>query len=382
MLRQTTLLTLSGLHSLGERRGLALVTIISVAAVVGVLVSLLAIREGTGIFQPTRDDEAIVLSRGASNVTQSAISREAFAIIAETPGVRKSAEGRPAAYASVVVPVDALRRDGKRGAVNLSGCTDGWERVEPNIQVIAGRLYRPGVRELLVSEPIYRMFSGFEIGEHIMLHGMQWTVVGRFVSRDSDAFLQADAETVLSAFGRNSFGQVKVRLDSPAAFDLFAGSLARNPATPVEVRTAAEQFEQSFGNMRRLLTFVAWFIGGLMAAGAVCGALNSLYASVDSRQRDIATLRALGFSAAPVVASILVESLLLALPGAALGAVIAWFLFNGNFVNSGSLVFKLSVTPYLLATGVGLGLLIGLIGGSLPAIHAARRPTAAGLRAG
>jgi putative ABC transport system permease protein len=133
--------------------------------------------------------------------------------------------------------------------------------------------------------------------------------------------------------------------------------------------------------MRRLLTFVSWFIAGLMASGAICGALNSLYASVESRQREIATLRALGFNGVPVMTSVLAESLLLALPGALLGALVAWLLFNGNFVNSGSLLFKLSVTPYLVALGVVLGLAIGLVGGSLPALRAARQPVAEALRA-
>jgi putative ABC transport system permease protein len=381
--RQTALLTLSGLRSLSERRGVTLVTIVSVAAVVGVLISLLAIREGTSIFQPSRADEAIVLSRGASNIAQSSLTREAVATIVASPGVRKSLDGRAYAYASTVITVDALRRDGKRGAVNLAGYTDGWQRVDGDVKIVAGRLYQPAVRELVVSEPIRKMFRGFDIGEHVTLHGTQWTVVGVFASSDSlaDSQLRADAETVMSAFGRNTFGQVDVRLDSPEAFRVFADSLARNPAVAVEVKTTGEQFEQSFGTLRRLLTFIAWFIGGVMAAGAICGALNSLYASVESRQREIATLRAVGFNALPVVTSVLIESALLALPGALLGALCAWLLFNGNFVNSGSVLFKLSVTPHLLAVGVGLGLAIGLIGGSLPALRAARLPVASALRA-
>jgi len=384
MLTQTKLLTLSGLHSLTERSGVALVTSISVAAVVGVLISLLAIREGTSIFRPARADEAIVLSRGAGNVSQSAIGREAFAVIAEAPGVKKNPDGSPQAYASIVVSVDALRRDGKRGSVNLAGYTDGWRQVEGNGRVIAGRFFRPAVRELMVSESVRKMFRGFDVGERIALRGVQWTIVGVFDSGDSsaDGFLQADAATVMSAFGRNSFSQVNVRLNSPSAFGIFAESLARNPTLAVDVRTAAEHFERSFGNMRRLLTFVAWFIGGLMAAGATCGALNSLYASVESRQAEIATLRALGFNAVPVVASILIESLLLALPGAALGALIAWRLFDGNFVGSSGLLFQLSVTPYLVALGVACGLAIGVVGGLMPALSAARRPVAEGLRAG
>jgi putative ABC transport system permease protein len=383
LVRQTALLMLSGLRSLDQRRAVALVTIVSVTAVVCVLISLLAIREGTSIFRPVRADEAIVLSRGASNVSQSTLSREAVATIVQAPGIKKGRDGHPYAYASTVISVDALRRDGRRGAVNLAGYTQGWERVDGDVKVVAGRRYRAAVREIMVSEAIGKMYRGFDVGEHIILHGSQWAVVGVFAPWDSraDGLLLADAETVNAAFGHNAFGQVKVRLESPAAFELFAGSLVDNPAVSVEVKTASADFEQNFGGMRRLLTFVSYFIGAIMAAGAVCGALNSLYVSVDSRRQEIATLRAVGFRAGPVITSILIESVLLALPGALLGALIAWLLFNGNFVNSGALLFKLNVTPRLLLLGVGWGLMIGLVGGSLPALRAVRLPIAAALRA-
>jgi putative ABC transport system permease protein len=385
MLKQTALLTLTGLRSLAERRLAALVTVISVTTVVSVLVSMLAIREGTSIFQPesARKDEATVLSRGAANGFQSALTRDAYATIAEAPGVKKGADGRPNAYAFTIVSVDALRRDGKRGAVNLIGYTDNWQRVDTDVRLVAGRWYRPALRELVVSDPIRKMYRGFEIGDHITLRGTQWTVVGVFASSDSlaDSLLRADAETVMSAFGRNTFGQVNVQLESPAAYKLFADSLSNNPAISVDVKTVAEQFEQSFGVLKRLLTFISYFIGAVMASGAICGALNSLYASVDSRQREIATLRAVGFRGTPIIISVLIEAVLLALPGALLGALIAWVLFNGNAVNTGSLIFKLSVTPHLLAVGIWWALAIGLIGGSLPALRAARQPVATALRA-
>lgn len=383
ILRQMGLLTLSGLRSLGARGGVALVTIISVTAVVCVLISLLAIREGTGIFQPTRSDEVIVLSRGAANIAQSNLGRADVAAILQAPGIRTNENGDPYAFASTVIPVDALRRDGKRGVVSLAGYAPGWERVQDGVTVVAGRMYRPAVREIMVSEPIREMYRGFDIGNRIVLRGVPWTVVGVFASGDSrtDGLLLSDAETVIAAFGRNSFGQVTIRLESPSAFRPFVDSLARNPAIAVDVRTAHEEFEQNFGFMRRLLTFVSYFIGTIMACGAVCGALNSVYASVDARRQEIATVRALGFRGLPVVASILAESMLLAFPGAVLGALIAWLMFNGNFVNSGALLFKLSVTPQLLAVGIAWGLSIGLLGGSLPALRASRLPIATALRA-
>lgn len=385
LFRQTALLTLTGLRGLAQRRGAALVTVISITTVVGVLVSLLAIREGTSIFQPqaARADEATVLSRGAPNGFQSSISRAEFAAIADTPGVKQGADGHPNAYAFAVVSVDALRKDGRRGAVNLVGYTQGWQRVDGDVKIIAGRLYRPALRELIVSEPIRKMYRGFDVGDHIILRGTEWTVVGVFATSDSlaDSLLRADAATVMSAFGRNTFGQVNVQLQSPAAFKLFADSLAHNPAVSVDVLTVAQQYEKSFGGLKRLLTFISYFIGAVMASGAIFGALNSLYASVESRQRELATLRAVGFNSVPIIVSVLIESILLALPGALLGALLAWILFNGNAVNTGSLIFKLSVTPHLLAVGIWWALAIGLAGGSLPALRAARRPVATALRA-
>jgi putative ABC transport system permease protein len=385
MLRQTALLTLMGLHNLRQRRSAAIVTIVSVTTAVGVLVSLLAIREGTNILRPgsARTDEAGVLSRGATSSIDSALSREDFASIMEAPGVKKSADGRPYAYASTVVSVDALRRSGERGTVNLVGYTDGWQRVDAGIRVMAGRLNRPALHELIVSEPIHKMFLGFDIGDHITLRGTQWTVVGIFTSGDSlaDSALLADAETVMSAFGRNTLSQVNVMLESPASFKVFTDSLDHNPAVTVEVKTVAEQYEQNFSGLRRVLAFISYFIGGVMAGGAACAALNSMYVAVDSRRRETATLRAVGFNSFPIITAVLIESTLLALPGAILGTLIAWLLFNGQAVSTNSLVFKLRVTPHLLFLAIGWGLAIGLVGGLLPALRAARRPVATAMRA-
>ncbi len=384
MLEQTALLTVTGLRGLPQRRAAALVTVVSVTTVVGVLVSLLAIREGTSIFQPesARADEAVVLSRGAESAVESALSREDFATIAEAPGVKKCM-GHPCAYAFTEVSVDALRRDGNRGTVNLIGYTDGWRRAG-DVKVVAGRPYRPGLRELMVSEPIQKMYRGFDLGDHVTLRGTQWTVVGLFTSGDSlaDGALWSDAETVMSTFGRNTFSQASVRLESPAAFKVFADSLDHNPSVAVQVETVAEQYEQSFAGLRRVLAFISYFIGGVLAGGATCAALNSMYASVDSRRREIATLRAVGFNALPVITSVLIESALLALPGAIGGTLIAWLLFNGSAVSTRGLVFQLSVTPHLLGVAICWALAIGLLGGALPALRAARLPVAAALRAG
>jgi putative ABC transport system permease protein len=384
--KQVFALTATGLWSIAERRGSSLVTVIGVTSVVGVLASLLSMREGVATLD--RDsagaDRVVVQSRGATSLIESVLGRDVVSAIADAPGVRRAADGTPYVAASAFVSVDAIRHNGKRGSVLLVGITPGATLVEPDLRILEGRTYRPAVHELIVSDSIRRIFGGLEIGNRITLRGVEWQVVGVFAGRDSlnDSVLRADAETVMSAFGRNVFQQIDARLESPAAYRTFADALARNPAIAVDVKTLAESRSAALGDLERLLNFVAWFIGGVMAAGAVCGALNSLYASVDARRQEIATLRAIGFSNVPIVLSLLIEGMLLALPGAVIGALIAWTLFDGNVVNTDGRVFTLVITPRVLLDCVGWALAIGLLGGSLPALRAARMPVATALRTG
>jgi putative ABC transport system permease protein len=185
----------------------------------------------------------------------------------------------------------------------------------------------------------------------------------------------------MSAFGRTTFQQINVQLESPADIPRFKDSITANPSIEVDVKTLAQNFSDGFGQLNKLLNFVSYFVGAVMASGAVFGALNSLYASVDSRRREIATLRAIGFNSGPIILSVLIEGIVLSVPGAFLGALIAWLLFNGNVVNTQGLIFKLSVTPHLVVISIFWALSIGLIGGSLPALRAARLPVATALRA-
>jgi len=384
-LSQASMLTVTSLQGLPHRRGAALVTVVSVAAVVGVLSSLLAIRAGTSIFSPqaARTDELVVVGRGARNAFQSVLSRDAVLTVEDASGVKHAPDGRAYAYAFVLVPVDATKKSGKRGTVYLVGYTAGVDLVEPDVKPIAGRWYRPALHELMVSDPIRKMYKGMEVGSHISLRGTDWTIVGVFSGNNTlgDSLLRADADTVMAAFGRNTYQQVNLVLDSPGVLDRFKKALADNPAIAVDVKTVADDFKENFGQLNQLLDFVAYFVGGVMASGAIFGALNSLYASVDARRREIATLRAIGFNGRSVITSVLAESLVLSVPGALLGAGISWLLFSGNVVSTGGLIFHLSVTGRVFLVSMVWALVIGLIGGSLPAWRAAHVPVATALRA-
>jgi len=383
--RQTSMLLITSLRGLGQRRAAAIVTLVSVSTVVAVLVSLLAIREGTAIFSDSaaRPDVAIVVGRGALNAFQSVLTRDAVLAIEDAPGIKKTAQGTPYAYAFIIVSVDAIKHDGKRGGVSLVGYTAGSDLVDGAPRIIAGRMYKPAVHELIVSDPIRRMYRGMNVGDRLMLRGTEWTVVGVFGTTNSigDSILRADAETVMTAFNHPTFQQVNVVVESPTAFERLKAALTANPALAVDVKTAAQNNRENFGQLNLLVEFIAYFIGGVMASGAVFGALNSLYASVDARRREIATLRAIGFNALPVITAVLLESILIALPGAFIGALIAWWRFNGNLTNTQGLIFTLNVTPHLLRIAIFWALAIGLIGGSLPALRAARLPVATAMRA-
>jgi len=384
-LKQTVALTAAGLSSIKERRGSSFVTIISVTAAVGVLSSLLAIREGASIFNGgnARPDIVDVISRGATSTPQSVITRDTLSVIESAPGVKRAPDGRPYVTASTFVSVDAVKKNGKTGNVYLVGFSSGSSLVQSNVKIIEGRQYRQGLHEVTVSEPIRKMYRNMNIGNHLVLLKTEWTIVGVFAGNDSigDSVLRADADTVMSAFSRNTYQAAQVQLESPEAFSRFRDALTNNPAIAVEVRTLSQSMKDNFGQLNSLLDFVAYFVGTVMASGAVFGALNSLYASVDARRREIATLRAVGFRGTPIVLSVLIEGMLLSLPGAFLGALVAWVLFNGNVVDVAGLIFKLTVTPHLLQVSILWALAIGLIGGSLPALRAARLPVATALRA-
>ncbi len=384
-LRQTLALASAGLAGIKQRRISSLVTVVGVTTAVGVLVSLLAISTGTQIFtgqnSDSRRSSAVVFSRGAANGMQSVIKREDLAVIENAPGV-KWTDGKPWVVATTTVSVDAIKKDGKRANTFLAGFSPGVFVVESDVKLLAGRQYRPGLHELTVPEPITKQYKNMQLGSHLNLRGTQWTIVGVSAGLDTidDSELRGDAETVMSAFGLNTYQLAEVTLTSDSAFQGFKDALINNPAVALDVKTELQYNKDQFGQLTTLVDFVAYFIGAVMGSGAVFGALNSLYASVDARRREIATLRAIGFGGGPLIISVLVEGVVLAVPGALLGALIAWFAFSGKAVDMQGLVFKLTVTSTLVVNGVVWGVAIGLIGALLPALRAAQVPVATALR--
>lgn len=381
-LRQTAALTGFGLRSIPARLGASLVTIVGILTVVAVLVSLLSMGEGAQQWETgqSRPDRAVVLSKGALSAGASHLTRDEIGVLAHEPGVKKDSLGNPLVTTGRMIGVDVVTKANERGTLYLVGQTN--HHVYPEIHVLAGHWPRPGLHELAVSKVAQRLDKDLEIGDHIHLRGSDWTIVCVFEDAKGvfEQVLFGDGETVLSAFGQNTFQQMTVMLDSPTAYQRFKQAVLADPSLKVDVFTEAENREKTFTGLRSLLDFVSYFIGVLMAMGAVCAALSSLYASVDARGREIATLRALGFQSTPVLASVLIEGMLLALGAAILGALIPWLIFKGRVISALGLTFPLVVSPHLIVIAIIWALVIGLLGGILPAMRAARLPVATAMR--
>jgi putative ABC transport system permease protein len=384
LIRQFFALLIMSLAGIPQRLGSVLTIIIGVACAVGVLVSMLSM--GAGARQQEQANvraDGVVLTSVGARVFQSSVPREEAAVIRDMPGIRRGTDGEPIVTFESYFPMEGRRRvTGTRVFMPLVGITESVLQYRPQMHFTSGRMVQRGLRELIVSNACARQFTGFEIGDRRSLPGGDWTVVGHFdqgVGQPCSVY--ADVDILMSTFARTSYSTVSVVLGSASDYDAFRKAVQTNPTLHLEARHEREVVEDSFKQLNALFDFVSYFVGTIMAIGATLGAVNSLYSIVDARRRELATLRAIGFGSGAITASILCESVLLALPGALLGAGLAWALFSGLSVSPFGYSFQLEITRALVLTGVVWALAMGLFGGLLPALRAARVPVTTALRA-
>jgi putative ABC transport system permease protein len=392
-LSQIAAVSLMNLRCLPQRIGASSVVIVGIAGVVAVLVSVLAMSTGlVKTLQASGPENRVIVVRTGSNAELlSSLTAEEALAIGDSAGIARSADGHKLVSPETLMTVNLIKRDGEEASAPFRGISPEGFAVHPEIKLIAGRSFRPGVAELMVGKSAERLYRGVTVGSLIKLRGTTWTVVGTFESGGSahESELIGDLRTLNSAYQRGNSSQSILAIveAGPAGFDAFKDSITTNPQLQVDVAREKDFGMQESDLITRILYIVAYVVGGIMAVGAIFGALNTMYSTVSSRSREIATLRAIGFGATSVVVSVFVEALLLALAGGICGALLAWWLFNGHSVNTaggdtgGQLVFDLAVTPGLMALGVGWACLIGVIGGLFPAVRAARLPVASSLRA-
>jgi len=384
--RQLAMLLRMNLLGVPQRLGLVSTTVIGVTCAVGVLVSMLAIevgaqREAAGNVRP---DRVSLLTQGALGPMQSSIAKDTAALLHDLPGIRRNATGRPIAVSQVLMFTQARRKEsGLPIGFPIVGSSAGLSDYTPELHLTAGRMFRPGLHELIASNYCAHQYEDFAAGDRRVIQGSEWLVVGNFdLGRTTGTcVVYADADTLLSAFRRDSYNEVSVMLESPAAFDTLVRAIKANPLLNVEAKHEAELVAQSTAQVSLILNFLSYFVGTILAIAATIGAANSLYAMVDSRRRELATLRAVGFSGAPVILATLLEAIVLAVPGALLGAALAWLFFNGRAASPFGSTFHLAVTPSLTLLGIIWALCMGLIGGLMPAVRAGRVPVTVALRA-
>ena len=389
MFKQILAITWMNLRSLPDRLGASLVIVVGLAGVVGVLTALLAMSEGLGatLKATGSPDRAMVLRGGSDAELNSGLDRESATLVTEQAGVRKGADGKPLASRELVLIAELpLKRTGTSGNVTLRGVEAGAFELRPDLKIIAGRKFAPGLNEMLVGKGVTEQFEDAELGQVVRIRGADWTIVGVFDSGNAhDSELWIDADTAQSAFGRSGYSSILVALESAEALPAFQAALKADTRLNVDAEAQSAYYARQSGGSTMMIRILTNVVSIVMALGAIFAALNTMYASVSTRTTEIATLRAIGFGPLPVVASVLVESMLLALAGGLIGALIAWLLFNNYAVTTlgagfTQVVFNFQVTPALLKSGISLALVIGFIGGLLPALRAARMPVTVALR--
>ena len=391
--RQAASVTAVGVSTLRQRLGMSAVVVVGIAGVVGVLVALLAMSEGyrETLSKTGSADTAIVMRGASASEVMSVLDRASVTLIPEAAGIAQDAKGRPIASPELVVAANLPIKGGSaddEGSVQLRGVGEQAWAVRPQVKIIAGRTFTPGMRELIAGKGATKQFAGLEPGHQIRLGSQLWTVVGVFASGDAlDSEIWGDAGVVADTYRRGgSRASVTVRLSDPQKFEAFKTALESNPQLKVDVDTTIDYFSKQSEGTTQTIRAIGITVGLIMAIGALFGALNTMFAAVASRAREIATLRAIGFRGLPVVVAVMLETMLLALLGGVLGGLLAWLLFNGYSASTlaagtvGKLSFELKVTVKLLWVGVLWALTIGFIGGLFPALRAARLPVTATLR--
>ena len=391
MFRQIFAITGLNLRSIPQRWGPSLVIIIGLAGVVAVFTALLAMAQG---FQATlkdagRTDNAIVLRGGSGAELNSGFGGDSADVIKLGPGIRKGSDGKPLASGELIVITELFKKgETINGAnVTLRGVEPASFELRPQLEIIEGRRFEPGLREIIVGAGVARLFDGAEVGQTLRMRGSDWTVVGIFEAGDAnDSEMWADAGTAQSTFNRgNGFSAVRVGLESPESLETLKAALAADPRLTVEVLQEQAYYSAQTGQFRATISVLAGVVTLIMALGAIFAALNTMYAAVATRTREIATLRAIGFGAFPVLVSVMVEAVVLAFLGGVTGAFIAWAMFDNLSVSTlgqsfTQVVFAFQVSLPLVLSGLAIAMVIGFIGGLLPAVRAARMQVTTALR--
>jgi putative ABC transport system permease protein len=392
MLSQIIAVTGVNIRSIRARLGSSTVAVVGIGGVVLVFVAVLSIAEGVNATMKASGDPnlALIMRAGSDTEMTSGLAGDAVRIIQDAPGIAHESSGTPLTSPELFVVVDhPLKRSGSAANVPLRGVTPEAFKVHDRLKIVEGRNIQFGRNEIIAGRAATRQFVGLNVGTTLKWGESTWTLVGVFEEAGSvsESELWCDVKVLQPAYRRgNSYQSVYARLASTDSFQQLKDSLTSNPQLTVSAMRAPEYYGSQTETLQRIIRIIGGIIAVLMGVGAVFGAVITMYTAVASRTREIATLRALGFGGIPVVVSVLAEAALLSLIGGLIGGAIAWAAFDGyetatmNFQSFSQIAFAFAVTPKLLVQGLFYSILMGLLGGMLPAIRAARLPIVTALR--
>ncbi len=384
MFTQIVKISLMNLQNLPSRFGVSSVVVVGIGGVVGVLVAILAMASGfeSVLSSGASSDRVIVLRDGATDEMSSSISQEEIALIQTMPGIEAMS---PELYTVVDVPKMDTGTDANLIA---RGVGVGAFEVRPEIEIVKGRNFQPGRTEIIAGVKAASEFRGFEVGKEVPLRDSTWQVVGHFTADGSayESEIWLDFPASLNAFRRFNATSLRIRLDSPGSLDSLVQAIDNEPRLQVRVESETSFLDGQSAQLRQIIRSFGYGVAVIMAIGALFAALNTMYTAVSTRTIEIATLRAIGFSSVPIVVSVMLEAILLAVIGGGLGALFSYFVFNGFTVATlnpaafSQVAFDFDVTPEIVSLGMLWAVIIGFFGGLLPALSAAVIPITTALR--
>ena len=379
-------------RSIRARWTSTIVAILGIAGTVGVFVAMLSLARGfkATLVASGSPGNALVMRAGSASEMMGGIALDSIKVIQDKPGIARAGSGSPFLTQDVVgvIPVPLIS-NGADANVQVRGVSPNALEIRQFVKVVQGRMFQAGLNELVVGKNASKTYRGLTVGNNIDFAGGHWTVVGVFDAGGSafDSEVWCDSRIFNQVLQRpaNLFQSVTVRLTSPDAFQAFKDATVSDPQLNVDVWREIDYYAKQSRTMTTLITVLGTIIAVIMAVGAIFGALNTMYSAVSERGREIATMRALGFTSSNVILSFLFEALVISLLGGLIGCL-AVLPLNGlttstmNWQTFSSVAFAFKITFDLLVMGIFFGLVMGVLGGLLPAIRAAIQPVAVALR--